>query len=253
MSAPDPNHYSYAVYAEKETAESFEETRFGGPIGAILRRTQEEQLARWIAAPAGRKVLDIGAGTGRTAIPLAQAGAEVVAADASVAMLEVADRNARNAGVTISMMQCDVMNLPFAERQFDTVLCFRVLMHVTDWRAGLKEIARVSGDEIIYDFPPRWSLAALQVPVRWLAQLFNPKVQRFRLFSVRQMRRELQRNGYECAAIERLWVLPIALHKALGRPGFTRGLERVLAAVGLRRLFGAPVTVRARRRETGAK
>jgi hypothetical protein len=91
------------------------------------------------------------------------------------------------------------------------------------------------------------------VPVRWLAQLFNPKVQRFRLFSVRQVRRELLRNGYECAAVERLWVLPIALHKALGRPGFTRGLERVLAGLGMRRLFGAPVTLRARRREPGSQ
>lgn len=245
----DQNHYSYAVYAEKETAETFEETRFGGPIGGVMRRAQEEQLGRWIGDPNGRKILDVGAGTGRTAIPLARAGAEVVAADASAAMLEVADRNARNAGVSISMMQCDVMALPFAENEFDTVLCFRVLMHITDWRAGLRELCRVSRHELIFDYPPRWSLAALQIPFRWLKQRFDPKVQRFRLFSARQVLKALAENGYEAIEVEKLWVLPIAFHKAIGKPGFTRGLERLLAAIGLRRLFGAPVTVRARRRK----
>jgi hypothetical protein len=38
-------------------------------------------------------------------------------------------------------------------------------------------------------------------------------------------------------------VLPIALHKALGSRGFTVAVEKALAAVGLLRLLGSPVTV----------
>ena len=164
-------------------------------------------------------------------------------------MLEVAQRNARETGANIEFTTCDVMDLPFEDRSFDNVLCFRVLMHVTDWRAATAELCRVSSDEVILDFPPRWALAALQVPARSVMALFKKNVQNFRLFSLRQIRNELRKNGFEIIEVERLWFLPIALHKAIGSLGFTRGVEKFFAAVGFRRLFGAPVTVRARRSE----
>ena len=43
--------------------------------------------------------------------------------------------------------------------------------------------------------------------------------------------------------VRRQFVLPIALHKRIGRRGFTEGVERGLAAVGLSRLLGSPVTM----------
>jgi hypothetical protein len=41
----------------------------------------------------------------------------------------------------------------------------------------------------------------------------------------------------------RQFVLPIALHKAIGSRAFTVGVETVLARIGLLRLVGSPVTV----------
>lgn len=245
------NHYSYSVYAAEETAENFEKERFGGPIGSYMRELQERQLARWLPEKIGLKVLDIGAGTGRTAIPLAAAGADVVAADASEAMLKVAERNAGEAGVKMKFSTCDVMALPFSDLEFEATICLRVLMHVPEWRRALQEICRCCGDRLILDYPPRWALASLQVPFRALASLFNKSVQRFRLFSLRRVKAELERNGFEVEKVEKLWFLPIAFHKLLGSRRFTRSVERILAAVGMRKLFGAPVTVLARRSREG--
>ena len=245
--AENKDHYSYSEYARKDVAEQFETLRFGGPVGQLMRSMQEDQLRRWIAEPAGKNILDIGAGTGRTSIPLAKAGAKVTAADASATMLAVAERNAAEAGVELNFDTCDIMNLPFADREFDLVLCFRVLLHVTDWRRAFAEICRSAKSEIIMDFPPRWSLASLQVPVRAFRYIFNKSVQKFRLFSLRQIRREFARHGFEISHVEKLWVLPIAFHKVFKSRGFTQSVEKILAAIGLRYLFGAPVTVRARR------
>jgi hypothetical protein len=49
------------------------------------------------------------------------------------------------------------------------------------------------------------------------------------------------------ASAHRHFVLPIALHRAIGSPAVTRAAERALAAAGLRRLIGSPVTLVAER------
>ena len=240
-------HYSYAEYAKKEIAEGFDDLRFGGPIGSWMRQHQDEQLSRWLGDVRGKSILDIGAGTGRTAIPLAKAGAKVTAADASEAMLEVARKKAKSAGVELEFNACDIMNLPFEDKAFDKILCFRVLLHVTDWEKAFGEICRCSADEIIMDFPPRWALAALQVPVRRVRSIWNKTIQTFRLFTLSRMKKEFALHGFEIIEVEKLWVLPIAFHKVFKSIGFTLGVEKFLRAIGLNALFGAPVTVRARR------
>jgi hypothetical protein len=45
-------------------------------------------------------------------------------------------------------------------------------------------------------------------------------------------------------------VLPIALHKLIGSRSFTTAVERVLAAAGILRLVGSPVTILAERCES---
>lgn len=243
----DKKHYSYAVYAEKATAENFERERFSGPIGSLLRERQEAQLKEWLGDPRGLSILDVGAGTGRTAIPLAASGARVAAYDASEAMLDVAKRNAVAAGVEIEFTLGDAMSLPYADRSFDAVLCFRLLLHVVDWRLALAEACRCTRNTLILDFPPRCALAALQMPFRALAALFRPRTQRFKLFSLGQIKREIRRLGFVIEKVDKLWFLPIAFHKLFGSGAFTLGVERFLGWLGLRRLFGAPATLLARR------
>ncbi len=57
---------------------------------------------------AGQRVLELGAGSGRIAVPLAQAGCEVTAVDSSAAMLAVGERRMAAAGVRVARgdMRC---------------------------------------------------------------------------------------------------------------------------------------------------
>jgi hypothetical protein len=55
----------------------------------------------------------------------------------------------------------------------------------------------------------------------------------------------LEACGYRIDRVHRQFVLPIAFHKRLGSRPVTQTVERALAAVGLLRLFGSPVTVAA--------
>jgi SAM-dependent methyltransferase len=80
-------------------------------LGRWLRQAVYSYLAE-VLGP-GDRVLELGCGTGEDAIWLARRGAEIVATDASVAMLEIASGKARAAGVDaqISFAEFDLLSL----------------------------------------------------------------------------------------------------------------------------------------------
>lgn len=76
--------------------------------------------------PEGKKILDIGCGTGTLAIPFANAGAHVTAVDISTGMLEKLKETAEKESLSIDVAECswwtaDIDSLGFRE-EFDLVL-----------------------------------------------------------------------------------------------------------------------------------
>jgi SAM-dependent methyltransferase len=244
---PRADHYSYSVYADPAMAEAFEALRFSGPIGRLLAETQERVIASFLSPVAGREILDVGTGTGRAAIALAVRGAVVTAVDASAEMLAVAERRARDAGARLTFARGDAHALGFPPQCFDAAICLRVLMHTPDWRRSLGELCRVARHRVVFDYPALASAAALQAATRRVAYTLGARVEAYRVFSDRSVRVVLAANGFRPVDCHRQFVLPIALHKGLGSAAATTRIEGALAATGLTRLFGSPVTVVAER------
>ena len=93
----------------------------------------------------GLRVLDMGCGTGRHTLWLAQAGAEVTGIDFSEAMLAKAHEKAK--GYSIDLIVHDLhQRLPFETGQFDMVVSGLVLEHIVDLAHYFSEIARVLGN-----------------------------------------------------------------------------------------------------------
>jgi SAM-dependent methyltransferase len=240
-------HYSYAAYADPGMAASFDAKRFGGPIGQLLLEDQERILVKFLGNVSQLRVLDLGAGTGRASLALAKRGARVTAVDASTEMLAVAQRRAADADLSIAFEKGDAHALAFPNRSFDAVVCLRLLMHVPDWRQCLSELCRVSDHRLVFDYPAMASTASLQSVWRRLAIQAGRDVEAYRVFRRGVVERELRRHGFRIKAVHKQFVLPIALHKSIGSPGFTKTVEGGLAAVGMLRLAGSPVTVAAER------
>lgn len=240
-------HYSYSTYADPAMASSFDAKRFGGPIGAMLLQDQERVLAEFLGDVSGLRILDMATGTGRAALALARRGASVTGVDASSEMLSVARARAADAGLAIEFVEGDAHALTFDDRAFDEVVCLRMLMHVPDWRRALAELCRVTRHRLVFDYPAIGSTAALQAVWRHVALAAGRKVEAYRVFSGREIARELDRHGFRAIATHKQFVLPIAIHKAVGSPQFTRNVERLLAGAGLLRLAGSPVTLAAER------
>ena len=108
----------------------------------------KEDIAFYVeeALAAGGPVLELGCGTGRVAVPMAQAGAEVVGLDSSRAMLSKASAKIRGAGGvrgSLSLVQGDMRALPF-DRRFSLVAVpfrgFLSLLSAEDQVRTLREI-----------------------------------------------------------------------------------------------------------------
>lgn len=237
------DHYSVRHYASRDVAEGFDALRFGGPIGEIVAASQRDILARAFAPAGGRTILDVGTGTGRAALTLADLGARVIALDYSAEMVRVARSRAAQGPSKPVFGRADAQQLPVGDRRVDGAVCLRLLMHLPDWERAVAELCRVARWRVVVDYPSARSLAALESAFRRMVLAAGRRVEAYRVMSAREVCRAFAVHGFRLVSTDRQFVLPIAMHKAVGRAGMTRGVEGALAAVGLRRLIGSPVTM----------
>ena len=97
-----------------------------------------DALANRFHARAIAKILEVGVGTGRVAVPLASRGFDVTGVDASRRMLAIArSKHLRQ------LVRGNAYRLPFAERSFDAALFVHVLHLLEDAPTALAEAIRV--------------------------------------------------------------------------------------------------------------
>lgn len=113
----------------------------------FLQRIAARSLAM-LALAAGDRVLDVGCGTGVLLPALAMGvfpGGQVVGIDHNTGFLEEARRrlDAAGLGAQVFLEAADATRLPFPDASFDAAHVERVLMHLEDPEAALREVARV--------------------------------------------------------------------------------------------------------------
>ncbi len=93
-----------------------------------------------------KKVLDIGAGTGRISVYLANRGAKVTAFDLSPKMLELV----RKKNPKIQTIVGDAENLPFEDSSFDIAIAAFLIVHLKDPAKFFDDVYRVLKDGGIF-------------------------------------------------------------------------------------------------------
>jgi demethylmenaquinone methyltransferase/2-methoxy-6-polyprenyl-1,4-benzoquinol methylase len=119
-------------------------------------------VARTVSARPGERVLDLAAGTGTSSRTFTAGGADCVACDFSLGMLQVGARKLRPAAATaapirlndpspvlppagpVAFVAGDAVRLPFADQAFDAVTISFGLRNVADPDAALAEMRRVT-------------------------------------------------------------------------------------------------------------
>lgn len=150
-----------------------------------------------ILARHGGPVLELGCGTGRLALPLAAAGAEVTAIDRSPALLAHARAKAEASGIAVAFHDADFRNFDLARRYNLVLLGYNAFNHLLDFEALAACLACVhrhlseSGRFVIDSFNPDPALLAVN-PLREqrILEYDDPRRGRVVMF---------ERNAYDAA------------------------------------------------------
>jgi ubiquinone/menaquinone biosynthesis C-methylase UbiE len=112
----------------------------------------------------GKRVLEIGFGTGLAFFNLHDLYAEIHGLDLTASTDEIA-RFFRERGVETQLRQGDVRSLPYADGFFDSVLMISILEHLrpADLSAAFEEVRRVlrPGGQVVYGAPVERPLMVL--------------------------------------------------------------------------------------------
>jgi ubiquinone/menaquinone biosynthesis C-methylase UbiE len=105
----------------------------------------------WLDAPVGLRVADVGCGTGRHALWLAQAGAAVEAFEFSAGMMAKARVKLASVGVRLHEHKLPAP-LPVPDSTFDVALLALVADHLSELETTLRDLRRVvkPGGQVIF-------------------------------------------------------------------------------------------------------
>lgn len=110
------------------------------PLVEVLLDEVEDRLG----SVRGRRLLDVGAGTGNVALAAAARGADVTAVDPAPRLLEVASARASDRGLTVRTVVATAEELGEAETPYDAVVSCLGVIFAADRRAAADAMRRAT-------------------------------------------------------------------------------------------------------------
>jgi 2-polyprenyl-3-methyl-5-hydroxy-6-metoxy-1,4-benzoquinol methylase len=176
--------------------------RFQAWVYGRLRWTLERTLAE-LGELHGTQVLDIGCGSGRYAVALAERGADVLGVDLSPAMLALARERAEGRGVS---ERCRFVEADFdgfqPDGRFDVVLLISVLEYRNDLRSDLARLHELTREKAIVNVPRPHSW---QTIVRRVRHRLRPSPPSLYVHSPASVAASLEEVGFDVVRSERGW------------------------------------------------
>ena len=122
--------------------------------------------------PRGAHLLDLPCGSGRLTKMLLTAGYKVTAADISIPMLKIAERNCltyqsdfKALSQTLQFKTVNILDTGFNDKGFDGVICYRLFHHFMDAdtrKRAMAELQRISHGPVLISFFNSFSMSALR-------------------------------------------------------------------------------------------
>lgn len=171
---------------------------------------------------AGKRILEVGAGTGRDAVTLAIAGAEVLTLDYVQGSLGLTAKAAKMSGVSVAPVCGDGTVMPFADGTFDVVFHQGLLEHFPDPWPLLRDNIRVlkPGGHLVVDVPQTFHYYTLGKKMlialnKWFAGWETE-------FTISELENMVEREGLTVIRSYGDWMVPGLWYRALRKVILTR-------------------------------
>jgi ubiquinone/menaquinone biosynthesis C-methylase UbiE len=222
-----------------------------GYTGIAKRLSLMQTFAGW----QGKRVLDVGCGTGAYTMEIAKEADSVIGVDITMRFLRAYQQH--SAGL-VPPIRGASERLPFPDKSFDVIVCIETLEHVNDERETLRDMRRVLCDDgaLLLAIPNKRYLFETHglkymrhghlIPfASWLPAPIHRRVAGARIYTESGIRKLLRETGWNEAGIE--WMLPPLdqLNHATLQKKLRLVLQR-LESSSLRR-FGVSLIVAARK------
>lgn len=221
--------------------------RFHGPVGTWMLDVQWDAIHKLLRTCPGRQVLELGGGHAQLTGALLDHGyhVTVLGSDESCAhrlkpFLEPG-RCAFHTG--------DLLNLPYEDKSFDTVIAIRLMAHIRDWPRFLAEAGRVARHTVIIDYPTIYSCNVIERMLFGIKKAVEGNTRSYYCYTTREIHRSCASAGFIPSGRARQFFLPMVLHRAMKMPKLSRAMESACHALGLTALFGSPVVLKLVRSE----
>jgi len=100
----------------------------------------------YLGAQKGRKLLDVGCGTGFLLLAASKRGLKTYGIDISEEAIKIAKNVSQDSFVAVSRGE----DLPFRDNTFDYITCLGSLEHFLDMNKSLQEMRRVAKEDAIF-------------------------------------------------------------------------------------------------------
>jgi SAM-dependent methyltransferase len=164
---------------------------------------------------AGARVLEVGAGSGRDSLLLAERGAIPVTLDYTLEALHIIQRLAEREGVAIDLVCADCMRMPFRDGTFDVVFHQGLMEHFRDPSPLLAENHRVlrPGGHALVDVPQRYHPYTVMKHIlialgRWFAGWETE-------YSIGELEQLVARHGFKIRHAYGDWMVPGLLYRSV--------------------------------------
>jgi len=231
--------------ADIETSSDSYALRFSGKTGKWMLNIQERITLNFIRNEQKLTVLDVGGGHGQIALPLCESGHNVTVLGSSATC-------SNRISSVINSKKCrfitgNVIELPFPDKSFDLVTCFRLLTHCRQWKKLISELCRTARKFVILDYPTSQSVNRIAPAFFGVKKKIEGDTRHWSLFKHSEVESEFSIHKFKKTGMKKQFFFPMALHRAMKCSQISILMEAMARGTGLTSIWGSPVIIKMER------
>ena len=218
-------------------------SRFSGPVGEWMLQQQIDATRDFIKQrwpdQTGLSILDVGGGHGQNIALVNALGHRLTILGSNESCNQVIKEKLDSGLAEFNVGT--LLALPYDDKSFDVVICYRILSHMDSWQALIGELTRVARHLVLVDYPSKRSFNIISDLLFLFKKQIEKNTRRYGYFPDDKIDAVFVENGFNRTHRRRQFFLPMAIYRLIGNLRFSKLAAGFFRKVGLTAMFGSPV------------